>query len=75
MLVASLEYVDYVIVFNESTPLGIIDTLRPDIIAKEGYHLDEWPEARLAVQYGARVITLDRLEGYSTSTLIDRMKN
>lgn len=75
MLVASLEYVDYVIVFNESTPLGIIDTLRPDIIAKEGYHLDEWPEARLAVQYGARVIALDRLEGYSTSTLIDRMKN
>ena len=75
MLIASLEYVDYVLVFNESTPLAIIDTLRPDIIAKEGYSLDEWPEAQFVIGYGARAITLDRLDGYSTSNLINKMKN
>ena len=75
MLIASLEYVDYVLVFNEITPLAIIDALHPDIIAKEGYSLENWPEAQFAIQYGARVITLNRLDGYSTSNLINRIQN
>lgn len=74
MLIASLEYVDYVIVFNEDTPLSIIDALRPDVIAKEGYRFDEWPEAQFATLYGAKILTLDRLEGHSTSALIEKMK-
>lgn len=75
ILVASLEYVDYVIVFSEDTPLALIDKLRPDIIAKEGYPLDQWPEAQFAIRYGAQAIELDRLEGYSTTSLIEKMKN
>lgn len=74
MLIASLEYVDYVIVFNDDTPFDIIDKLRPDVLAKEGYRLNEWPEAQFARRYGAKVITLDRVEGYSTTTLIEKMK-
>lgn len=74
-LIASLEYVDYVLVFNDDTSLAIIEKLRPDILAKEGYRIDEWPEAQFAIGYGARAITLDRLDGYSTSNLINKMKN
>lgn len=74
LLIASLQYVDYVIIFNDDTPLALIDKLRPDILAKEGYCIDEWPEARFARRYGAKVVTLDRVPGYSTTTLIEKMK-
>lgn len=74
LLLASLEFIDYVIVFEEDSPLHIVDTLRPDIVAKEGYTLDKWPEGRLAISYGGQAVTLDRVDGYSTSTLVKKMK-
>lgn len=74
LLLASLEFIDYVIVFEEDSPLHIVETLRPDVVAKEGYTLDKWPEGRLAISYGGRAVTLERVEGYSTSTLVKKMK-
>lgn len=74
LLVASLEMVDYVIVFGEDSPLYIVEALRPDIVAKEGYTLDKWPEGRLAISYGGQAITLKRIDGYSTSNLVQKMK-
>jgi len=74
MLLASLEFIDYVIVFSEDSPLHIVEALRPDVVAKEGYTLDKWPEGRLAQSYGGEAIILKRLEGYSTSNLVNRMK-
>ena len=74
MLLASLEFIDYVIVFEEDSPLHIVEALKPDVVAKEGYTLDKWPEGRLAISYGGQAITLERLEGYSTSNLVEKMK-
>lgn len=74
LLLASLEFIDYVIVFEEDSPLHIVDKLKPDVVAKEGYTLDKWPEGRLAISYGGKAITLNRLEGYSTSNLVEKMK-
>lgn len=74
MVLASMACVDYVIIFNEDTPLQIVDTLKPDIVAKEGYSLDKWPEGRLAISYGGQAVMLKRVEGYSTSGLVDKMK-
>ncbi len=74
MLLASLEFVDYVIVFEEDSPLHIVERLKPDVVAKEGYTLDQWPEGRLAESYGGKAIILKRLEGYSTSNLVAKMK-
>ena len=74
LLLASLEFIDYVIVFDEDSPLHIVDRLKPDVVAKEGYTLDEWPEGQLAISYGGKAITLKRLEGYSTSNLVSKMK-
>ena len=73
LLLASLEYIDYVIIFDEDTPLGIVEALRPDIVAKEGYTLDKWPEGRLAESYGGRALTLPRVEGYSTTGMLERI--
>ena len=74
LLLASLEYIDYVIIFDEDSPMGIVDSLRPDIVAKEGYTLDKWPEGRFAISYGGRALTLPRIEGYSTTGMLDRLK-
>lgn len=74
LLLASLEMIDYVIVFEEDSPLHIVDALRPDIVAKEGYALENWPEGKLAQSYGGKAVILKRLDGYSTSSLVEKMK-
>ena len=74
LLLASMEFVDLVILFDEDTPMHIVERLRPDVLAKEGYTIDQWPEAQFAQSYGAQVVTLPRVEGYSTSNLVKKMK-
>ena len=74
-LLAALEFIDYVIVFEEDSPLHIVDALRPDVLAKEGYTLDRWPEAQFAQGYGARIVFLPTEKGYSTSNLVQKMLN
>jgi D-beta-D-heptose 7-phosphate kinase/D-beta-D-heptose 1-phosphate adenosyltransferase len=73
-LLASLEFVDYVIVFEEDSPIHIVEALHPDIVAKEGYTLDKWPEGRCVINYGGRAVTLERENGYSTSELVKKMR-
>ena len=74
MLLASLEMIDYVIVFDNDTALPLVEKLRPDIVAKEGYTLENWPEGRYVNSYGGKAVTLTRLDGYSTSNLVEKMK-
>ncbi|MBO6002594.1 MAG: bifunctional heptose 7-phosphate kinase/heptose 1-phosphate adenyltransferase, partial [Mailhella sp.] len=74
LLLSSLEFVDYVILFDDDTAIPIVEAVRPDIILKEGYTLDKWPEAQLVESYGGRAVTLPRLEGYSTTGTIARLK-
>ena len=74
LLLASLEFVDCVILFDEDTPMEIIKNLRPDVLAKEGYTIDRWPEAQYAQGYGAKIVTLTRVGNYSTTALINKMK-
>jgi len=75
MLVASLPFVDYVVVFSDRTALPLIEAIRPDVTAKEGYALKDWPEGQKVVSYGGRAVILQRLEGYSTTHLEQRMRN
>lgn len=74
-MLLALKAVDYVVVFGEDTALPLIEKLRPDVIAKEGYPLDRWPEGRFVISYGGRAVTLPRLEGFSTTGLIEKMKS
>lgn len=75
LLLASLEFVDFVIMFDDDTALPLVDAVRPDVILKEGYTIDRWPEAQFVEGYGGRAVTLTRLEGYSTTSTIERMKH
>lgn len=58
-LVAALDMVDHVVLFDEDTPANIIRTLRPDIHAKGGDYVDEaLPEAEAVREVGGRVVIL-----------------
>jgi len=68
-LLAALECVDYVVAFNDETALPLVRKLRPDVIAKEGYALKDWPEGRYVESIGGKAVTLRRVEGYSTTAI------
>lgn len=72
-VVASLEFVDYVVLFDEDTALNLIDVIKPDVIAKEGYKIENWPEAQKVISYGGRAIELERIEDYSTSAVLEKI--
>jgi rfaE bifunctional protein nucleotidyltransferase chain/domain len=74
-IVAGLESVDHVVVFDEPTPEAVLATLQPDIHAK-GADYDEkpMPERDVVEAYGGRVELLPFVPGVSTSNLIDRLR-
>ena len=72
-IIASIEYVDYVTIFSESTPENLIDLVKPDFHVKAGYDLNQLPEADLVKSYGGKVILLKEVDGYSTTMLIRRI--
>ncbi len=73
LVLAGLEAVDAVVIFGENTAMEVVEAIRPDVIAKEGYTVENWPEARFVASYGGEVATLSRLEGYSTTNMLGRL--
>ena len=71
-LLSSLEYVDFVVVFDDATALPLVRKLHPHVIAKEGYALKDWPEGRFVESIGGRAVMLKRVEGYSTTAIAKR---
>ena len=74
VLLAELECVDFVVVFDDRTALPLVRKLRPHVIAKEGYALKDWPEGRFVKSIGGKAVTLKRVDGYSTTALAERMR-
>lgn len=72
-LIASLEFVDFVVVFDDETALPLVRRLRPQVIAKEGYALKDWPEGQFVKSIGGEAVTLRRVDGYSTTAIAERM--
>jgi D-beta-D-heptose 7-phosphate kinase/D-beta-D-heptose 1-phosphate adenosyltransferase len=74
-LLASLRFVDYVTHFSAPTPLRLIRALRPDILVKGGdYKLEEVVGQDLVEGYGGRVELIQLLPGFSTSSLVDAIR-
>lgn len=75
MQMASLLLVDAVCLFDEDTPENLIKTLNPDILVKGGdYTIDNIVGAEHVQSYGGNVQTIPFVEGYSTSSLLERIK-
>ncbi|MCB1143959.1 MAG: D-glycero-beta-D-manno-heptose 1-phosphate adenylyltransferase [Leptospiraceae bacterium] len=73
-LLASLFFVDAVTIFDEDTPISLIDEIRPDIHVKGGdYQKEKLPEYKSIIEYGGKVEILPFVEGESTSGIISRI--
>jgi len=71
----NLMAVDYVTVFEEDTPEKLIKKLRPDVLVKgDEYPLDEIVGADFQLSRGAAVERVPMVEGYSTSSIIEKIK-
>ena len=74
-LMASLEFVDAVTLFGEPTPLELIEAIQPDVLVKgDDYTVDTIVGAEFVLARGGRVETVALVPGYSTSKLIERIK-
>ena len=74
-IVAALEAVDWVLVFEEDTVTEVIERLRPDIHAKgTDYTSDNVPEAEVVKRYGGRVAIVGDPKDHSTSETVERLK-
>jgi D-beta-D-heptose 7-phosphate kinase/D-beta-D-heptose 1-phosphate adenosyltransferase len=73
LVLAALEVVDYLSVFDEPTPLELIEAVRPDVLVKGAdYGRDEVVGADLVESYGGRVHLARVREGFSTTRLLQR---
>ncbi len=69
-VLAALKAVDAVVLFDEETPAALLSRLRPDVLAKGG---DYRPEEIAGREYAGRVVILPLTEGYSTTSVIERI--
>lgn len=74
-VLAGLEFVDYLVLFDDPTPIELIKAIRPDVLVKGAdYRKDQVVGADLVEGYGGRVHLAGLREGYSTTKLIEQMR-
>jgi len=74
-ILSALEMVDYIVIFNESTPKNLIDSIIPDVLVKGGDWRKEEVVGRNTVEaQGGKVVIIPEVKGYSTSTLINKIR-
>lgn len=73
-LIAALSFVDCVTIFNQSTPLELIEYLCPDVLVKgSDWAQDEIVGSKTVIAHGGKVIRVPQVEGTSSSMLIERI--
>lgn len=74
-ILACLESVDYLTLFDEDTPLAVIERLQPDVLVKGG----DWPPDRIVGRQvvekrGGKVVTIPYVPGASTTDLVRKIR-
>jgi len=74
-VLGALAMIDHVIVFGEDTPVNLILEIRPHVLVKGGdYRKEEIVGYREVISWGGEVVIIPLLEGYSTTSLINRSR-
>jgi rfaE bifunctional protein nucleotidyltransferase chain/domain len=73
-VLAALEYIDFVTIFDELTPLELICYLKPDVLIKGG----DWPEDKVVgrdeiKKWGGHVTIIPEVAGKSTTNIVDKI--
>lgn len=76
LLLASLVMVDAVIVFDEDTPINLINEIKPDVLVKGGdYTMEQIVGANEVTAYGGKVVINPIVDGFSTTNIIAQLTN
>jgi D-beta-D-heptose 7-phosphate kinase/D-beta-D-heptose 1-phosphate adenosyltransferase len=74
-LIAAMEMVDYVVVYDEPDPYNLIVAIKPNVLAKGGdWSPDKIIGADIVERHGGRVAVIPYLVGFSTTEIIERIK-
>jgi rfaE bifunctional protein nucleotidyltransferase chain/domain len=75
VLLASMVMVDAVVIFEEDTPFEVITTLLPDVLVKGGdYRIEQVVGHKEVMANGGNVVINNLVEGFSTTSIISRLK-
>lgn len=76
LTLASFEFVDYVVVFQEDTPADLIRVIRPDFWVKGSDYgnYEELPEYRALLESGGKVKLIPLVEGFSTTDIYKKIQ-
>jgi D-beta-D-heptose 7-phosphate kinase/D-beta-D-heptose 1-phosphate adenosyltransferase len=74
-VLAALDCIDYVVIFDEDTPIRLIEELKPTVLVKGGdYTLDGVVGRDLVESYGGRVELVEFVSGKSTTNIIEKIR-
>jgi rfaE bifunctional protein nucleotidyltransferase chain/domain len=76
LVLAGLRFVDAVVFFKQDTPLELIRRIQPDILVKgSDYKAEEIVGYDVVMAKGGSVVTVELTEGFSSTSIIERLKN
>jgi D-glycero-beta-D-manno-heptose 1-phosphate adenylyltransferase len=76
IVMAGLESIDLVVIFNEDTPLELIKTLKPNVLVKGAdYKIEDIVGGKEVLSWGGSVETIEFLDGYSTTAIEQKILN
>jgi D-beta-D-heptose 7-phosphate kinase/D-beta-D-heptose 1-phosphate adenosyltransferase len=76
LMLASQLMVDAVVIFDEDTPIELINLIQPDVLVKGGdYTLDQIVGAKEVMASGGRVVINPIVKGFSTTGIIEKIRN
>ena len=75
-LLASISFIDAVVLFNEDTPLNLISSIRPDVLVKGGdYNISEIVGQNIVKKNDGEIVLIPFVDGFSSTRIIDKIKN
>lgn len=75
-MLGALGFVDYVVVFEEDTPLNLINTIQPDVLVKGGDYSPNDVVGKTEVESrGGKLVLIPFVEGKSTTRIIEKIKH
>ena len=75
ILMAGFSFIDYVVLFDEDTPLELITSILPDILVKgDDYKIEDVVGYDIVQRNKGTVRTIELTKGYSTSKIVDKIK-
>jgi len=75
-VLAALEFVDYIVLFDEDSPINLLLDMKPDVYTKGAdYTLETLPEAKPLLAANIDIRFIDLVEGKSTTKILEKMKS